>query len=193
MKLSLLERQFWHWGKWSTIWVEGYEVKFAWKTNVFYGDFWVCSANGFVSKYFNHVSDIIYCACDCGIGWEKLFKVKIVEELFKVNDVSRSTQWIGYFMYWEKLLNEVDSNTIINEFASRNVIRNFWGNIYKDLKLFWYIRDFYHSKFCYVLRQKKLNIYSIKGPKFFVSPRVHETSGPALALRLEICHYAEAL
>jgi hypothetical protein len=76
-------------------------------------------------KYFNHLSDIIYCACDCGIGWEKLFKVKIVEELFKVNDVSRSTQRIGYFMYWEKLLNKVDSNTIINEFASRNVIRNF--------------------------------------------------------------------
>jgi hypothetical protein len=94
--------QFWRWGKWSTIYVEGFEVKFAWKNNVFYGDFWVCSANEFVSKYFNRLSDIIYCACDYGIGWEKLFKVEIVEKLFKVNDVSRSAQRIGYFMYWEK-------------------------------------------------------------------------------------------
>jgi hypothetical protein len=28
--------------------------------------FLVCSANGFVSKYFNCLLDIIYCACDCG-------------------------------------------------------------------------------------------------------------------------------
>jgi hypothetical protein len=27
--------------------------------------------------------DIIYCACDCGIGLEKLFKVEIVEELLR--------------------------------------------------------------------------------------------------------------
>jgi hypothetical protein len=49
-----------------------------------------------------HVYYIIYCGCDCGIGWEKLFKVEIVEEPFKVNDVSRSAQRIDYFMYWEK-------------------------------------------------------------------------------------------
>ena len=45
--------------------------------------FWVCSANGSVSKYVNRLLDIIYCACDCGIGLEKLFKIEIVEELLR--------------------------------------------------------------------------------------------------------------
>jgi hypothetical protein len=45
--------------------------------------FWVYSANGSVSKYFNRLLNIIYYACDCGIDLEKLFKVEIVEELLK--------------------------------------------------------------------------------------------------------------
>jgi hypothetical protein len=40
-------------------------------------------ANGSVSKYFNRLLDIVYCACDCGIGLEKLFKVEIVKELLR--------------------------------------------------------------------------------------------------------------
>jgi hypothetical protein len=30
--------------------------------------------------------------------------------------------------------------------------------------------------------EESIYIYSLKGPQFFVSPRVHETSGPALVL-----------
>jgi hypothetical protein len=36
----------------------------------------------------------------------------------------------------KKILDEVDSNTIINDFTSRNVRRKFRGNMHKDLKLF---------------------------------------------------------
>ena len=31
----------------------------------------------------------------------------------------------------KKLLDEIDIDTIINDFASRNVRRNFWSNMYK--------------------------------------------------------------
>ena len=148
LHLSLFAGQFWRWDKWSTIWVEGFEVKFAWNTNVFYGDFlsmfgkWICI------QIFQSL--IGYCLL-CLWLWHQLreaFECWNCWRTIKVNNDSRSAQRIGYFMHWEKLLDEVDSNTIINDFASRNIKRNFWDNMYKDLKLFWYIIDFYHSKIC---------------------------------------------
>jgi hypothetical protein len=87
--------------------------------------FLVCLANRFVSKYFNRLLDIIYCACDRGIGLEKLFKVKIVEELLRSTMSQDRLNGLATLYIEKKLLDEADSNIIINYFASRNIKRNF--------------------------------------------------------------------
>lgn len=40
--------------------------------------------------------------CECSIGSEKLFQVKITEKLFEVNYVPRKIEWSGHVLYGEK-------------------------------------------------------------------------------------------
>jgi hypothetical protein len=54
-----------------------------------------------------------------------LIVLKKIEEPFKVYNVTRKIKLFGDYMHQNKLLDEIDIDTTINDFASRNVRRNF--------------------------------------------------------------------
>ena len=118
---------FWCWGKWPTIRVEGLEAKFTWKTNVFYGDLWVYSANGFVSSI---AYRILFTVPVTAASTERSFsKLKLLKNYLRSTMYQERLNRLATLCIEKKLLDKVDSNTIINDFASRNVRRNFWGNM----------------------------------------------------------------
>ena len=53
----------------------------------------------------------------------------------------------------KKLLDEIDINTIIIDFVSKNIRRNFWGNIYPslDINVIYTIQAFSVLLFSYII------------------------------------------
>lgn len=65
---------------------------------------------------------------------KELLEFKNIKELFDVYTVSRKIEWFDHLIYWKKLLDKININMIIDDFASRNVEEilrhcNFWYNI----------------------------------------------------------------
>ena len=53
------------------------------------------------------------------IPGKKVFKIKTIKKLFKINNVKRKIEWFSYVMYQKDVLNSIDINTIIDDFASK--------------------------------------------------------------------------
>jgi hypothetical protein len=51
-------------------------------------------------------------------------KLKLLKKLSKVNYDTGKVKWLGYLFYREDVLTNVDLNTVLNDFASRNARRN---------------------------------------------------------------------
>jgi hypothetical protein len=59
-----------------------------------------------------------------GINLKEFFNVEIIE-LFEIYK-SRTIEWFGHlYVLTKKILDKIDINTIIDDFDSRNVKRNF--------------------------------------------------------------------
>jgi hypothetical protein len=54
-----------------------------------------------------------------------VFDVDIIKELFDVYNFSRTIESFGHLHIEKKILDKIDINTIIDDFTSRNIRRNF--------------------------------------------------------------------
>jgi hypothetical protein len=50
--------------------------------------------------------------------------ISIIEKLFKVNYVTWKVEWLGYLQIEKNILHDIDLQTVIIDFASRNARRN---------------------------------------------------------------------
>jgi hypothetical protein len=75
-----------------------------------------------LSKCFGCLSNPLNCSYDCRFDWNKLLKVEVVEELFKINYVPRKIKWLGYVHHWEGYMDNIDLNIVFDDFASKNEV-----------------------------------------------------------------------
>jgi hypothetical protein len=71
-----------------------------------------------------HLSNFLNCTYDYSFGRKKFLKIEVVEELFEIKYVKRKVKWLAMCTIENDILDTIDLNTVLDDFASKNAWRS---------------------------------------------------------------------
>ena len=84
----------------------------------------ICYGCRLLSKYFGCLSNPLNCTCDCRFSLKKFLKAKVVEQLFKINYITRKIRCLCNVQHREGYIGHYWSQCYLIYFASRNARRS---------------------------------------------------------------------